>query len=257
MNRVAILIYSCQKNSDMWAIFCKLFDKYWSNCSYEKILLTDKYPKGVEDVSFDQIVESDGNWHDMIVAGISQAKTKYVMLFMDDYLLCDYVDEKKIESFVDDAEKYSAANIRFAESPTIPYSVFSLDAKYHLYEAGTAYSFSTQVGLWNAECLKNYINPVWSAWDFERIGSMEIQDLQHPLLGSATYRFPYEEGVRRGRWMDVGVRLCERNEINIDFTKRPQMTNFQLAWIYFKGGILAMNPSLIVRIQNVLQRKKN
>lgn len=257
MSKVAILIYSCQRNSDMWPIFCKLFDKYWSECPYEKILLTDKYPQDVKEVSFNQVVENDGNWHDMVLAGINRAKTKYVMLFMDDYLLCDYVDGKRIESFVEDAEKYNVANIRFAESPTIPFNVFDLNVNYHLYMPGTAYSFSTQVGIWNAECLKNYINPTWSAWDFERVGSMEIKDWKHPLLGSAMYRFPYEEGVRRGKWMDVGVRLCERNGIRIDFAKRPQMTNFQLAWIYFKGGILAMNPSFIVKIQNALQRKKN
>lgn len=252
---LAILLYSCKKNSDMWNIFLQLFKKYWSDCEYPVILLTDFYDEH-SDTRFDEVITLDSSWRDMVEAGIKKAGTKYVMLFMDDYLLCDYVDNAKIKFFLEEAEKYNAANIRLLESPTIKAVSFDKNSSYHYYEPGTAYSFSTQVGIWNAECLLKYCKKGWSAWDFERKGSVEIRDYKHPLLAPKDYAFPYEEGVRKGKWMDVGVRICKRNNIKLDFSKRKAMSNFELAWIYFKGGILQLNPTIIVKIQNKIQRKK-
>lgn len=56
--------------------------------------------------------------------------------------------------------------------------------------------------------------------------------------------------------MDNGIRVCKRNNIKLDFNKRKPMSNFELAWIYFKGGILGLNPTLVVKMQNLIQRRK-
>ena len=253
---MAILVYSCWKNRDMWSVFLTLFSKYWPDCSYKVILLTDKYDSRREDDGFDDIVVCDSNWHNMIMAGIEQAGTEYVMLWMDDYLLCDYVRNEDVAYYIEKARKHHAANLRLAESPTIPSKVFSKDKELNFYQPGTAYSFSTQVGIWDVEFLKKNVKKDWSAWDFERKGSLEVKDFTHPLLASRNYTFPYEEGVRRGKWMDNGIRLCQRNNIRLDFEKRKPMSSFELAWIYFKGGILGLSPTVVVKVQNFVQRWK-
>ena len=102
---MAILVYSCWKNRDMWRIFLKLFRKYWQNCPYRLILLTDKYNGKGEAYDFDDIVVCDSNWHDMIMAGIECAGTEYIMLWMDDYLLCDYIQNEDIAYYVEKARK--------------------------------------------------------------------------------------------------------------------------------------------------------
>lgn len=252
---MAILVYSCWKNSDMWGIFLRLFKKYWSSCMYKLILLTDQCKNAMLAEGFDEVVICDGKWHDMIVTGIRRAGTEYVMLCMDDYLLCDYVQNADIEYYIAKAKKYHAANIRLAESPTILPQNFAKDRELNYYLPGTAYSFSTQIGIWDTSFLLKYIKPEWSAWDFERKGSIEVRDIRHPLLAAKKYTFPYEEGLRRGKWMDNGIRVCRRNNIELDFNKRKPMSSFELAWIYFKGGILGLNPTLVVKIQNVLQHR--
>lgn len=253
---LTILLYSCWKNKDMWEIFMTLFHKYWADCRYKIFLLTDRCDGKREDYGFDEVVVCDSSWHDMIMAGIRQADTEFVSLWMDDYLLCDYIRNEDIEYYIAKARRHHAANIRLAESPTVPASVYGKDAELNFYKPGTAYSFSTQVGIWNADFLKKNVKKEWSAWDFERKGSIEVRDIKHPLLASRNYTFPYEEGVRRGKWMDNGIRLCKRNNIKLDFAKRKPMSNFELAWIYLKGGILGLNPTIAVKLQNLLQRRK-
>lgn len=248
---LSILVYSCWKNSDMWDVFLQLFNKYWSDCIYRVILLTDKI-KSTEAkcAGFDEIVVLDGTWKEMLCAGINTADTKYVMLWMDDYLLCDYVKNEDINLYLDLAKKYEASNVRLHELAFTIATPFALDSNLSQCKPGSAYSISTQIGIWNAELLKKYIEKYESPWDFERKGSLNINDYKHPILVSKDYIFPYEEGVRRGKWMDNGVRVCKRNNIQLDFNKRKQMSNFEMAWVYIKGGILEINPQFILKVQN-------
>ena len=41
--RLAIIIYSCWKNRDMWKIFSILFKKYWKECPYKVVLVSNEY----------------------------------------------------------------------------------------------------------------------------------------------------------------------------------------------------------------------
>lgn len=256
-NKLSILVYSCWKNSDMWDIFLKLFRKYWPDCPYQLILLTDKLPKEKkEDYDFDDIVVLNANWHDMLTAGIERAATPYVMLWMDDYFLYDYVKNTDIEHHLNMAVKYNAANIRFAQTTIMPVKPFDKDGEYDVCEPGEVYSLSTQVGIWKVEFLKEIIEPEWTPWDFERIGSIINQDKQHPLLITREYRFPYEEVVKQGKWLESGVRLCTREHINLDFSRRKAMSSFETAKLFFMKGILEINPMFIVKVQNALGNRK-
>ena len=62
--------------------------------------------------------------------------------------------------------------------------------------------------------------------------------------------FPFEDVVHKGRWEVHGVRLCDRNDIDIDYSRRKQMTDLMMAKEYLKGAILKINPTLVLRIQN-------
>jgi len=255
-NQLSIIIYSCWNNRKMWDVFLKLFRKFWEDCKYKLILLTDKYEGNYTEYDFDEIVVLDSSWEKMIMKGIETANTPYVMLWMDDYLLCDYVKNEDIDNYLEYAKRYNAANIRLVESSIIPSETYKADSQFNYYEPGTAYSMSTQIGIWDVEFLKQNIKTDWSAWEFERRGSLEIRDYEHPLLAPKNYSFPYEEGVRKGKWMVGGVNLCKRNGIDVAITGKPVMSSMEMAWIYFKGAILELNPTLVVKIQNLLAKQK-
>ena len=67
------------------------------------------------------------------------------------------------------------------------------------YKRGKAYSLSTQIGIWDRSFLEKIVRDDWSAWDYERIGSLSKEYNEQPILVSLDYEFPYEEGVRRGK----------------------------------------------------------
>lgn len=252
-SELSIIIYSCWRNRDMWDVFSKLFRKYWSDCPYKVVLATDKYKKTDKEYVFDQIVAYDDTWAKMIKNAINKAETPYVMLWMDDYLLCDYIKNDDIEKQLSRAKFYNAANFRLIESPVCT-GKYKGQENIGYYKRGEAYSLDTQVGIWDCSFLKKFLKDEWSAWDYERIGSLSKACSEQPVLVSLDYEFPYEEGVRQGKWMIQGAKLCRRNGIKIDTNVRPIMSNKDMARIYLKGAILDINPTLVVKIQNIVNK---
>lgn len=260
-NKLSIIIYSCEKNSDMWKYFSILFRKYWSNCPYQVILVTDKfkyhqpgiYTEIPEKYVFDKVVVDDSNWAHMMKSAIKAADTPFVSLWMDDYLLCDRIENDKIEELIQKAKEYHVGNLRLSQTAFTTAEVFEKDDKFLKFKQGTAYSISTQVGIWSTDFLLKYIKDDWSPWDFERVGSLEIKSEEYPMLGTRYYAFPYEEGVRQGKWMENGIRLCQRNGIKLDFDKRPPLSNWENAKMYFKGALLDWNPDFILKSQNLVE----
>lgn len=251
--RLAIIIYSCWKNRDMWKIFSILFKKYWKECPYKVVLVTDEYHEVEFEHVFDQIVQIDDTWAAMIKETIRTVKTRYVMLWMDDYLLCDYVSNEKVQELLERAVKYQAANLKLVESPVCS-GRCQYDPNTGFYDKGSAYCLSTQIGIWDAKFLYKAVPDYWSAWEFERIGSLKKNITKQPILAALDYVFPYEEGVRKGKWMEQGVKLCKRNGIEIDTSVRQIMTNKDMAWIYFLGAVIDLNPTLILKIQNFIYK---
>lgn len=254
-NTMSIIIYSCWKNRDMWEIFSKLFSKYWSDCKYPVILVTDEYHQTEKKYVFTSIVENDDTWAKMIKEAIKQANTPYVMLWMDDYLLCDYISNEDIEKQLERVKEYEAANLRLVESPKCK-GIYRDNEQIGYYQQGEAYSLNTQVGIWDANYLCKTIDDEWSAWEYERIASLQKDISEQPILVSLDYVFPYEEGVRKGKWMIAGAKLCQRNGIKLDTNIRPIMSNMEMAKIYFQGAILDWNPTFVVKIQNLINRCK-
>ncbi len=251
---MAIIIYSCRKNEGMWGIFLFFLKKYWSDCPYPVILLTDYKADDMSKYNFDDCIEIDSNWGEMLINALNKIDYPYVSLWMDDYLLCDYIDTKVIEDKLLLARQYNAANLRLIQSPRVA-GVFERNNSLGYYLPGTAYCLSTQIGIWDVNFLKDFVNRDCSAWEFERKVSMNCKEIKQPLLATLDFVFPYEEGVRKGKWMDAGVKLCERNQIDISISGKRRMSNWDMTKVYLKGAIIDLNPDLVLKIQNLLSFK--
>lgn len=179
-NELSIIIYSCWKNRDMWKIFSTLFHHYWPDCNYQVVLVTDEYHKTDDTYAFTKVVEKDDTWARMIKNAIKEANTPYVMLFMDDYLLCDAVKNEDIEKHLNRAKKYHAGNYRLIESPKC-LGIYNGMEEIGYYELGKAYSLTTQPGIWDCKFLCDLMEDHYSAWDFERIASVKSGDFNQPV----------------------------------------------------------------------------
>ncbi len=247
----SILVYSCLKNKDMWHFFSVLFSKYYSECQYPVVLVTDHYESSDEYV-FDDVVECDAEWGTMIKTAILKCGSPYVFLFMDDYLIDNYVDASELTKVLSDIKTLHADNIRLFSSQISGTKEIVRVGDYKKITPRTAYCLSTHVGVWKSQFLLDLIDDNTSPWYFEHNYSM-ITFANPPLiLESLEYHFPYVEAVRKGKWMRAGVDICKRNGIKIDFTIRKKLSMFDNTIIWAKGVLLRIAPNFVQNVQNKL-----
>ena len=247
---VSVLVGSCDKYADLLPPFLTLFRKFWPDCPYEIVLVTESDPH----LPFDRTIAcgSGKNWASRLVEALDAVDTPYVLMLCDDYYLEAPVDTALIESRLEEMKRARAVNLRMIPNPrpTENNSVeFSSDLR--SYRIGAAYSVATQAGLWDRGFLKHLATGKTSIWDFERLGSFEKRDERFPLLVTKKKEFPFIDAVHKGYWEKAGVRVLRENAIEYDF--RSRSTPPAAIWMKeaLKVAVFAVVPTnWIVRVQN-------
>ena len=247
-----VLVCSCDKYADLLAPFATLWRKYWPDCPFETVLVTETKPD--QELCFNRVVAcgKGGNWCDRLLQALETISTPYVIMLCDDYYLSSTVDTAGILLRLGQAKNYDAANLRLIPNP-VPGVRNSSPAEGGLFEyhKNTAYCIATQAGIWNREFLQSLAKGKASIWEFERYGSFAVGDEKRPLLVTPTKEFPFIDAVHKGHWEKFGLKCLADNGIDYDFSKRG-LPPFKTRLVEgLKGLVFALVPNnWIVRVQN-------
>jgi len=258
-----VLVTSCDAYRDVEAPFLKLFRKYWSDCPFELVLLTETEKSGdakcgeavssplIEKErrgphSFDRTIATGKgkSWSKMLAEALDQIATPYVIMLMNDYYLESSVDTNLILRRLAEAKEKDALNYRLCPNP--PRAIKNM-----------AYSVSCKAGIWNRQFLRDLAAKTKSAWEFERYGSFMFDESDpRPLLVTKTQEFPFLDVVHKGYWEPWGVELLKREGIDYDFSLRGTPPLSVRLKEGLKSFIFNLNPDLVTRIQNVFNAGK-
>lgn len=240
--KCTVLVLSCDRYSDLWDPFFKLFSLFWKDCAYPVVLVPEKktydcpYMK-VETYHFNGSVAAP--WSRRIKQCLKSLKSKYVLILMDDFFLTQPVLTDKLEKCFDWMEKED--NIAcFSFVPSLWEDVDT--GEYPGFEerpVGGLYRVNCQAGLWNRDKLIKLMLPYENAWDFEWMASCRSDKTNWRFFAAKKekpwifdYDFSSGGGVHRGKWTGGVVKIFEENGIDIDYSIRgwddnpaPALTN--------------------------------
>ena len=247
-NDCTVVVTSCDAYRDVERPFLTLFRKYWPDCPFELVLVTETAATG----GFDRTIATGTGktWCQMLVEALDEIDTPYVLLLMNDYLLDAQVDTANILRRLGQARAFDAANLRLNPNPKGRTAWRDTDLLE--FPKNVAYCVSCQTGFWRRDYLASLARRNKSAWEFERYGSFMVGDVAQPLLVTPTREFPFVDTVHKGHWVPDGVALLRRNNIDYDFSVRaPQPFGVRVRE-GLKSLVFAIFPwTLIVRVQNV------
>ena len=106
MNDLAVVVYSCDKNEEVWPIYKKCIDKYWEN--HPNIYLLTETITSPLFISITKNYDLD-HWTARIRNSLKDIKEKYVIFMSDDIFMNDYVNINKLNKCIDilNNNKYS------------------------------------------------------------------------------------------------------------------------------------------------------
>jgi len=103
--KIAILVISCDKYSDLWEPCAKVFNKFWPDCPYDKYLASNT--KAFDSNGFSPIlIGEDKSWSFGLKSVLTKLEVKYDYVFtlLEDYFFIEKLDNeymtKMFDSFV-------------------------------------------------------------------------------------------------------------------------------------------------------------
>ena len=116
---LAVLVASCDAYSDLHRPFAELFARFWPDCPFKKILLTETEAL---DARFDRVIRTGWGktWCRMLKEELDGIEADAILLLMDDYLLSAPVDTARFLRRLADFRRFRALNLRLLPNPRPP-----------------------------------------------------------------------------------------------------------------------------------------
>jgi hypothetical protein len=169
MKKIAILVLSCDKYSDLWESYAELFNRFWGDCPYDKYLASNTIE--FNSLGFRSILMgADETWSHGVKIALSKLKDNYDYVFttLEDSPLIEKVDNiyvvKAFESFTADD-----GNFLRTFMVVIP-KIKPINQYYGEVDNNTPYRQTCAYAVWKIKTLYEILDENESAWDFERIG---------------------------------------------------------------------------------------
>jgi len=202
MNNISILISSCSKYRDTWKPFIFFMRKYWSECTLsiylgangEKYL--DMVPEGVQYIC----TGPDESWSKNLADYLDQIDTKYVLLFLDDFLLTAKPNIEMLERGLELAELYDAPYVRLNANPG-PDVV--IDENFGTINKYSEYRATLDIAIWDKYFLQQLCAYDFDPWRFERYAGIVDQSLSKVFISANEKYFPRIHFIEKGKYFPM------------------------------------------------------
>lgn len=220
----SVLIYSCDKYSDVWGPFFTLFFRYW-DCPYQVYLITETEQCLIPEV---KTINISGKWSDKIRQALEEIPTKYVIGMCEDFFMRRKVKDQVIRNCMSEMDinpNIACFNFEKEYGWILPSEYAGFGRK----PDNAEYRLSCQPTLWRRETLIKLLPENMNAWEWELSSRSAPNEYEYYIwTGPAdelVFEYGYHNnqwvGLQKGRWVAADVvPLFEREHIEVDYSIR-------------------------------------
>lgn len=205
---IVVLIVSCDRYADLWQLQAAALAKFWPDCPYEKILITNSRNPEISGLKVLRLGEDRG-WSANLIEALKQLECMYVLIWIDDIILLEPVDQRKLDSVLAEFDNRQGNCLRLI-GPSGLVSTPRCAGSLFLEPSGGAYRVSTVVTVWRRSILLELLNPAETAWEFEISGSRRA-DAIGGFYSSRRRLVRIVNTVVRGLWSGYALRKIVKN----------------------------------------------
>ena len=246
MKKWAFLMSSCDSYEDLWEPFFECMERFGGGQKDLSVYLNTEHKQFVpqKELSFEvktlnQRGSKNLTWSRRFIDVLNRIPEDYVFLVLDDFFACDTICWDLFEEIVEIMEKdKSIASFQMYGTRTRNRDeenfVLSTELTYkELHEGGWKTHFVPTI--WRKEVLLKWLRPWESIWAFEGYGSDRARRWKYPEKVMVVDTMPIYDylwikdcsAVINSKWLNEPelLEFMEKNEINVDWSKRGKMTH--------------------------------
>ncbi len=217
---LAIVVYSCDKNEEIWPVYITCLDKYWKN--HPKVYLLN------ETKEYDKIITINHNydlelWTKRIRMSLKDIKEKYIIFMCDDCFLNDNINEYKLIRCLSILKNTSYSNIQF-ELSTDPNDRDSFFTGFKEKTKNSTYVISLLCGIWKKNDLIDILEDDSNPWMVEynqKYGNHKfLQVTDEKVISWFNDQIGGNGAIRYGKWQHGIEDFLKKENIEVDFSKK-------------------------------------
>ena len=204
IEKVAVIVVSCDNYSDLWDGFIFFYNKYWKNNLFKSYFITNN--KEVKDPSFEVIkTGKDISWSKNLKIALNKIKSyEYVILTIEDFYIVNHVNNEllleTISYFIDENGNY----LTLIDEPKgdVDHCKY-----YRKISTESNYRQSATFAIWNRKTLINLLNDYENAWEFEKLGIERSKNFDG-FYSVKKSIFSFVNTVVKGKWTWKARIIC-------------------------------------------------
>lgn len=226
--KLAILVVSCDKYSDLWGPFFEVFWQFWPDCPFRVYLISNKKKEKFANV-INIVVGEDKSWSSNLLVALKQVKEDFVLMHLEDLFFYKKIDTVNVIKLVNWFIQFDANYIRLNPTP-------APDKRYNdvvgEVAKGSIYRVSTVMSVWKKSVLQDLLNLEENAWEFEIYGTRRA-DKYGGFFATFKPFLPVLNGVIKGKWQGFVLRKIQSFGIELNLKERKVMTIKDVLKLYF------------------------
>ena len=176
-SQCGILVLSCDKNISVLNIFFQFLKENWPQCDMPIYVGLEKGEIQVE--GCDVLHSDETQWAKRVKGYLESMECQFVLLILDDFIIEEKVDNKKVESFCKIMlDNPNIVNISMADIYDPRNMATEFDDLVERKKNGN-YLLNMQIGIWNREILLSLLKDKENPWQTELYGSIRARKLRN------------------------------------------------------------------------------
>ena len=166
--KIAVLVISCDKYSDLWEPCTKMFNKFWPDCHYDKFLVSN-FTEYNKDGFNNILIGQDKSWSHGLIIALKRLESQYEYVFtmVEDYFFIEKIDNTFIARMFN---SFIEKNGNFLSLFKLPSKLKMINEYFGELENNIPYRQSVGFTLWNINTLIEILDENENAWEFEKNG---------------------------------------------------------------------------------------
>lgn len=237
---MAVLLVSCDKYRDLWPLCTTLIRRFWPSCPYPMYLVSNESAayEGFSNIA----IGPDLGWSANLIAALDRLSEPYVLLFLEDLLLEQPVDTKRVATLFEWFQRVQGNCLRMNPKPPPD---LPCNEMVGIARPGGLYRASTVMTLWRRSVLRDLLDPTETAWQFEIQGSVRSDRFEGFYAARAT-TFSVINAIGRGSWSRRAIQRVRGLGIEPDLCSRATLSvvgEWKVRLLEIRSKILSYTPT--------------
>lgn len=246
MEKLTMVVNSCDKYSDLWHPFFKLLKIQWPEFHYPIVLNTESktYSHDGLDIRCLQLYQPDEDvpWSKRLIETLEQIDSKYILFILDDFFIISPVNVPLFNDVIHWMDKHLRIGAFTFVSQYNPRQ--HLKRKqfpgFEIIPKSDPFRISCNHGVWRKSYLLKCLKPDEDAWTFEiNAGQRRLLHFEkyyrrpddEPPIIEAYFRMRFGYGIMKGKWLWKNIELFKKYGIDVDFSIRGVMSESEVTEI--------------------------